>query len=256
MDKLADEEFWNDYWTHLELPSQINPNFSFDRCIDRALSPHLRGLPAGSTLFEVGCAPGRWLAYFSKKFGLDVSGIDYSGLGVKKTHENLAILGVKGSIIHQDFFAYKPSKKYDVVVSFGFIEHFDNADLVVKKHLDLLKPGGLLILGIPNFRGVYEPVQALYWPQLLKKHNLGIMEPAFFRRLAEKNGLEVLACGYVGGFEPTLFVKPPRVGLLRNLLIRAPLAVLRRVRSLQLFDGINHPFFSSYILAVMRSPPK
>jgi 2-polyprenyl-3-methyl-5-hydroxy-6-metoxy-1,4-benzoquinol methylase len=41
------------------------------------------------------------------------------------------------------------------VISFGFIEHFDNPENVIQKHLDLLKPGGILIVGVPNFTGIH-----------------------------------------------------------------------------------------------------
>ena len=43
---------------------------------------------------------------------------------------------------------------FDVVMSRGFIEHFDEPSSVVDRHLDLLKPGGLLVVSIPNLRGV------------------------------------------------------------------------------------------------------
>jgi len=40
----------------------------------------------------------------------------------------------------------------------GFIEHFDEPVGVVVRHLDLLKPGGILLLGVPNYGGIYRKV--------------------------------------------------------------------------------------------------
>ena len=35
--------------------------------------------------------------------------------------------------------------KYDLVLSVGFAEHFDNHELVVRKHAEWAKPGGLVV---------------------------------------------------------------------------------------------------------------
>ena len=254
MSDLTDEQFWDDYWRAVRVPTQIDLSVPFNRCLDSFFAPHLLGLPAGSAMFEIGCAPGRWLAHFSKKYGLSVGGLDYSPLGVQKTRENLKALGVEAGVQQADFFKYEAGKKYDLVYSLGFIEHFDDVDGVVRRHLAMVKDGGLLILGIPNFQGIYKPIQALYWQGCLDKHNLSIMRADFFPHLAERLGLELLDCRYVGGFDPTLFVKPPKLGLARNLAIRLPLVVLRHLRQPALFDRFNSPLYSSYIMAAMRKP--
>ena len=43
---------------------------------------------------------------------------------------------------------------YDVVYSLGLIEHFVDRVSIVERHVRLARPGGLLILGVPNFRGL------------------------------------------------------------------------------------------------------
>jgi SAM-dependent methyltransferase len=254
MSDLTDEQFWDDYWRAVQVPAEIDLAVPFNRCLDSFFAPHLSTLPAGSSIFEIGCAPGRWLAHFSKKYGLAAGGLDYSPLGVQKTRENLKALGVPVDVQQADFFKYESKTKYDAVYSLGFIEHFDDVDDVVRRHLRLVKDGGLLILGIPNFSGVYEPVQALYWQGCLDKHNLSIMRPGFFTELSARLGLGLLEQRYVGGFDPTLFVKPPELDLARNLAIRLPLVVLRHMRQPALFDRFNSPLYSSYIMAAMRKP--
>jgi len=216
------------------------------------LAAHLGALPPGSSLFEVGCAPGRWLAYFSKTHGLKTAGIDYSQTGVEKTRENLKLLGVEADVEQADFFHFTPSRTYDAVMSLGFIEHFEDQQDVVRRHLALLKPGGLLVLGVPNFRGIYGPLQRYYNNDVLLKHNLSIMSLEHFRKTAQSFDLDIVYLDYLGGFEPTLFVKPPKPTLAQNVLVRFPLALARRLRAWRLFDSINHPFISSYILCIMR----
>ena len=62
--KLTEQEFWDDYWTNIQLPSQIDHNNAFERCLAEALNSELNGI-SGDVL-EVGCAPGKWLAFFCK----------------------------------------------------------------------------------------------------------------------------------------------------------------------------------------------
>ena len=42
--KLTEQEFWDDYWTNIQLPSQIDHNNSFERCLAEALNSELNGI--------------------------------------------------------------------------------------------------------------------------------------------------------------------------------------------------------------------
>lgn len=49
----------------------------------------------------------------------------------------------KYKFIKADIIDYKPDKKYRSVASFGFIEHFDDTDLILSKHDQLMQPGDI-----------------------------------------------------------------------------------------------------------------
>src|SRR4030042_3213015 len=102
---------------------------------------------------EIGCVPGRFLAYICKNFGYFPEGIDYIKDTRKITGATLSLNGLhKFEIYEGDFIKWEIPKQYDLVCSFGFIEHFEG-DLnkqIVKKHIKLLKPGGKLIMDIPT----------------------------------------------------------------------------------------------------------
>jgi len=247
--KLTERDFWEDYWAGCKLPSTVDMAFSFERCLALQLEASLRGV-SGEVL-EIGCAPGRWLVFLAKETGLKPSGIEYASTGMAATMRNLEVLGVAyGFIEHGDFFALEPIKKFDVVMSLGFIEHFSNVEEVIERHLAWLKPGGMLVLGIPNFRGIYTPLQAILDQAILDKHNLEIMDLAFFRGLSHRHHLSPRFLDYIGSFEPDLPIPPPRPRSIVQTIVVGVLAVLRRVRRLRFFDRINSRFFSSYILAV------
>jgi SAM-dependent methyltransferase len=117
-------------------------------------------------------------------------------------------------------------ESFDVVVSRGFIEHFEDPARVVDRHLELLKPGGLLIITIPNLRGVNHALTHLFHRELLPMHNLKIMSKVAFLELFDTTRVRPLICAHVGTFSFYLFnVKPgsPLAPLLRACLKLQPM---------------------------------
>lgn len=247
---LTETQFWENYWRNCPLPNLVDPNFSFDRCLSSKLEKYLPQLHG--EIFEIGCAPGRWLAYLAKRHHLKPSGIEYSKAGMEATLRNLELLGVDAGEIHAgDFFSVNPEARFDVVLSLGFIEHFADPDAVVARHLAWLKPGGVLVLGVPNFRGIYRHLQSILDAEVLLKHNLDVMTPDYFERLGHKFHLDPLHIEYLGSFEPSLPVPSRSQKGLMQLMLRIMLRIGVRLRS-RWMDEINHPWFSSYLLAIYR----
>lgn len=248
---LTDRDFWDKYWDGIKLPSTVNMKNSFDRCLGDVLKRELSVVKG--ELFEVGCAPGKWLAYLAKECDLLPNGIEYSEEGMNATRKNLRLLDVPaGKIIYGDFFKEKPVQQFDVVMSLGFIEHFENVHEVIELHLQWLKPGGLLVIGIPNFSGITGYIQRVLDKTLLDKHNLTIMNLKYFNDLAGKHSLDKRYTGYIGSFEPNMPIPKYKYGNPLQFLLKCFLRVFVMVRRYKLFDAINSPFTSSYILAVYR----
>ena len=249
--ELTEVKFWDDYWANVKLPGTVDTDFSFDRCLAHALKINLPGI-RGEVL-EVGCAPGKWLAFMAKEFGLKPSGIEYSEAGMNATLRNFKLLGlVSGFIRAVDFFQIKPDRQFDVVMSFGFIEHFTNVDEVAELHLKWLKPGGILILGVPNFHGIYSFLQRILDKEILDKHNLNIMNLNYFAHLTDRFNLEPIFRGYIGSFEPGLPIPKPQIENPLQFMVKSFIWVARRVRRIKMLDAINNRLFSSYILAIYK----
>jgi 2-polyprenyl-3-methyl-5-hydroxy-6-metoxy-1,4-benzoquinol methylase len=249
--ELTEVRFWDEYWANCKLPNEVDYNFSFERCLARALKESLPAVQ-GEAL-EIGCAPGKWLAFMAKEFGLKPNGIEYSEAGMNATMKNFQLLGLtSGSIRTGDFFHIKPDRQFDVVMSFGFIEHFSQVDTVVDLHMQWLRPGGTLILGVPNFRGIYYFLQKFLDRTILDKHNLEIMCPEYFYQLADRHQLKPIAIRYIGSFEPSLPIPSQGKNNPLQIMVRGGLWLARKVRRLKAFDAINGRSFSSYILAVYK----
>ena len=249
-------EFWDEYWTKYKLPCLVNINFSFDRTLSYTFKKILKK-DSSKTIFEIGCAPGKWLLFFKEEFSYEVFGLEYSAVGVEKTLKNFDLSNMKpGHVYEGDFFNIQPDRQFDIVISLGFIEHFDDVESVVEKHLQWLKQGGYLILGVPNFRGINYFIQKILNEDIIKKHNIKIMDKTYFENLTQQFPLSLEFLEYCCFFEPALFI--PRKGK-KNLSIffaRAFLLLMRKVRGVHYGDRFNHRLFSSYLVAMYRKGDK
>jgi len=254
---LTDTAFWEDYWGRFSLPDAIDENRSFDRGLASGLRRLLRG--SKGEVLEIGCAPGRWLAFLSREFTLSVSGIEYTADGAAATRRNLELLGVKNADIREaDFLTATPSPKYDVVVSFGFVEHFTDVEAVIRRHVAWTRPGGRVIIGVPNFRGVHGWLQKGLDAEVLAHHNLTIMDVDRLAELGPAAGLVTESVEYLGSLEPSLPIARAGVKGLPDFLAKVALRTMRLIRRAPVvgraMDDWNNPFVSSYILASYRKP--
>ena len=165
---------------------------------------------AGKQVLEVGCAPGNIVLEFARRFGYAPHGIDYSEEGVSQAKANFrahtfpAENVLLGDLFDKQFQS-SLADRFDVVISCGFIEHFTELTPVIDAHVALLRPGGLLVVTIPNYSGINYAIGHLTVGHLYPKHNLTIMNRVSFRSIFKRPALEGLWCGPCGGFDFGMF---------------------------------------------------
>jgi 2-polyprenyl-3-methyl-5-hydroxy-6-metoxy-1,4-benzoquinol methylase len=201
MDK-AGQKYWNDSWAASKLPDAMNPSdLSLDNYVNRRFHDLFvnvfGGLQTQSLkLLEVGCAKSVWLPYFSREFGFDVSGLDYSPIGCEMASKIIRANGVDAEIFCADLFSPPLSmlEQFDVIVSFGVVEHFEDTAVSLNSISALLKPGGLLITSIPNMVGLIGHLQ-----KILNKPVYDIHQPIDSAMLLDAHklaDLDVVKCEY------------------------------------------------------------
>lgn len=197
MANIVEQDYWNEMYVYTETV-KIDAKDPFRLYLEQFVPSNQFG-----TAIEIGCFPGRFLTIFGE-LGYRLSGID---LNPKVTQMKLA-LEKQGYIVDdiycQDFLSIVSSKKYDVVSSFGFIEHFTNLEEILLKHVSLLTDGGYLILETPNFKGKVQYLfHLLFDTPNLRRHVIKNMDPFYWKEILDRNGFkfEYLSCGYIGGMD-------------------------------------------------------
>jgi len=152
-------------------------------------------------VLELGCAPGEALLHLHKvRPQHRLHGIDYSEVGMKSAKEFLAQAGVNADIHLGDFREVELSQQFDMVMSFGLIEHFDDPVPIIANHARLCAPGGRVAVTVPNFA---TPVNRFLMkhvdPVGYKGHNLTIMNLDALQSAFEEAGLRNVKVGAAQG---------------------------------------------------------
>jgi SAM-dependent methyltransferase len=236
----AGTTYWNDTWSALGDFEKYTAPIHEQHPV---LKPFLQGTTGDA--IEIGCVPGNFLVYLNKEYGYSASGIDYSD-HLDYTQANLRFNGIEPrDLIHADFFKYQPQQFYDLVFSSGFVEHFEDYELVVRRHAEFAKAGGLVVIMVPNLLGVHRVLCGMFQPKVLAVHRFSLMRRAVLRATLENSGLEVLFCGYQKTFRPTY--KMPRYADLASRGLQKGLRMLRA-------DNFGNSFGSPYLISVARKP--
>lgn len=282
MSRLTDKDYWEGvYQAAPAAAAEPVPTPERKRLLKRLFGPRLmdmlsayddyllwqavlpRFLPRGASglsVVEIGSAPGDFLVRFARTFGAEVYGVEYTSHGAERNRQVFAAAGYStDQIIEADFFAdaflATNAGRFDIVVSRGFIEHFVDARAVVERHVALLKDGGLLLILIPNLRGIYGTWTRRFNPDQLPLHNLELMKAENFRAACALPGLDVLQCGHFGTFSFWMFTAPAQAQL-TNRFIRL-LQLLQRGLNLLLRGvfgrrGGESAWFSPNLIFVAR----
>jgi len=122
---------------------------------------------------EVGCGGARVSVFLAKK-GMKVTCTDFSPEALRLAEANFKKENLSNyTVVQDDLLSSKlPAESFDVVMSFGLLEHFSDLDPPFKAMTHLLKPGGIHIHDIITKRFTIANV-AKIWNTLLR----------FFKRL-------------------------------------------------------------------------
>jgi 2-polyprenyl-3-methyl-5-hydroxy-6-metoxy-1,4-benzoquinol methylase len=155
-------------------------------------------------VIELGCAPGIILKslYLSRPIHT-YFGIEYSLEGLAITRQFLTENKIEARLIHGDIRTYVPERTYDMVISFGLIEHFSHPVEILKAHKKFVNTDGVVIVSVPNLSNYYvQKALEKFRPVDLKTHNLDMMSEDALKKAFLEAGFQGIQTG--GGVGPLL----------------------------------------------------
>ena len=140
-------------------------------------------------LLDIGCGYGAFLALAHERSGCAVAGCDLDagslGEGVAPASADLRAAEVDA--------AGWENGSFDVVTLYHCLEHTVDPVATLRVARRLLKPGGLLVVEVPNFGGLWRRVFGRFWfPLLVPQHLVHFERPTLRRAVVEAGFSEVL----------------------------------------------------------------
>ena len=109
-------------------------------------------------VLDIGCAEGRFLQAFLE-YGCDCYGIEHSSYPVERFLDNDRIKYFTGSLDA----AGLDKQAFDIIIMWHVLEHLDDPDKVINIISSLLKPDGVFILAVPNFKSFEAQIFKQSW---------------------------------------------------------------------------------------------
>lgn len=159
------------------------------------------GLPPGppGEILDVGCGSGEFLLGL-REAGWTCYGIEPDAAAVAAA-QAAGILGVQeGDLLEAAF----PSARFDAVRFWHSLEHVPAPRAQLAEARRILRPGGALIVGVPNFGSLGSRLARERWFNLDVPRHLWHFEPSTLRRLATGCGFEVRRLRLMSGSTPLL----------------------------------------------------
>ncbi|MEK7540633.1 MAG: class I SAM-dependent methyltransferase [Patescibacteria group bacterium] len=196
-------ELWNKYYKEEKINPKVGFFSSYDIFLhDSILAKHFsvnRKNRHEVKICEIGSGDGKLLKKIADNFNCEPYGIEFAKGPINQAKER-GINVIEGDVFNKDILE-KYKEYFDVVYSYGFIEHIMPSEKAVDIHLQILKKGGIFFIQIPRLKGFNYLKFKIFRPDLLSLHNLEIMEEEYLRLLCKKENVQELFCKNYGTYK-------------------------------------------------------
>ncbi|HEX6897120.1 MAG TPA: class I SAM-dependent methyltransferase [Bryobacteraceae bacterium] len=162
----------------------------------RTAQRHLRMLNrhahAPGRLLDVGCASGKFL-FAATEAGWTATGIEPSEVLCRQAQQLLD--GSACVLNHTLEESDLPAAHFDAVTMWDVLEHVPDPRAFISKSISLLKPGGLLVVNVPDLNSCVARLLGRRWPLLLPEH-LNYFTRASLKACVQTVGAELLEIGH------------------------------------------------------------
>jgi len=145
-------------------------------------------------VLEVGCGTGEYLAMLREETGWQVEGVEPSGYAVQKARQQYTLPVTQGSLEESVW----PQGTYAVIILRHVLEHLQSPRAALAKLHQALRPGGALLVVVPNIASWEARIFGQYWYDLDVPRHLTHFAPQTLQRMLEEEGFTVHRCRYSG----------------------------------------------------------
>lgn len=147
-----------------------------------------RLLPKPGRMLDVGCGSGDYIGYFRER-GWEAYGVENAGPAAEHAS------AVRGLAVHRGdiFSAGFPDGHFDLVAYFQVLEHVADPREQIRESFRILKPGGTLLVQVPNVESAQFRRHRERWLHLSAPQHLSHFSPATLWKLLGSEGFEVKA---------------------------------------------------------------
>ena len=148
----------------------------------------VRKLGAQDHLLDVGCSQGFFLDTAHASAGCAVSGIDLDSGSIElaRARDGAPAAYTQGRLVDDAL----PAASVSVVTFFECLEHDPDPVSTLRAARRVLKPGGLVVVEVPNWRSVWRFLLGRWWMPLLCPQHLVHFDPSTLRATLVAAGFE------------------------------------------------------------------
>ena len=191
-------------------------------------------------LLEIGSASG-WFLTQARDAGFSVEGIEPAADVAREAAQRWDVPVQAATAEHAEL----PHGELDVVVAWHALEHIAEPAGVLERLREALRPGGLLLIEVPNVESAASRAQGRDWFHLDLAHHVGHYAPATLTELLRRTGYQPLQ---VDTFPTAGYLRPDQARRPRALAWQLKLAIEHRAS-----PRSSHPTRHEMLRAVART---
>lgn len=172
---------------------------SIDRAKLRIVARHVELAPNSSVL-DVGCGAGSFLAKVRERFGATVVGVDFVDLSARP-----AMQGVE---FHHGLFYAQPvgQDRFDLITMWHFLEHDYDPLKSLKYAAAALAPDGRMVIEVPRLDSLSARFFGDRWPGLQAPQHTALYDRQTLAAIVRRAGLEIVDHLPYGAFPPYFYL--------------------------------------------------
>jgi 2-polyprenyl-3-methyl-5-hydroxy-6-metoxy-1,4-benzoquinol methylase len=170
-----------------------------DREKDKLVSKY-RQCNKETKILDVGCAVGTFLLHMNKKYGSDISGVDFK--------EDLTYPGFDKINFYQGLFYEQEMKEnqFDLITMWHFFEHDYDPNRSLEMVKKVIKKDGYLVIEVPRLDSLSFKLFGNRWPGVQAPQHTALYDKKALLSMIEKHGFKIESYLPWGAFPPYFYL--------------------------------------------------